>query len=140
DRREQVLGHGGQLQSFEAVFSPRGDDGEPVPLWSRNTGVIDPAVAAHWKRYDIRHVLESNWSTLGPRLAGKIHVFMGTEDTFYLEGATRLLKESLAGLGSDAVIELIAGRDHSNLIDTDLTKRIRQEMTASFLRRHPAGQ
>ena len=85
-------------------------DGKPRPLWDRKTGAIDPEVATAWEKYDIRLVLERNWKTLGPKLAGKIHVYMGEEDTFYLEGATALLKESLAELGSDAVVELFPGR------------------------------
>src|SRR6185503_7582728 len=73
---EVVMGRGGQLQSFEAVFGPRGKDGKPAPLWDRTTGVIDLKVAETWKRYDIRMILEQNWKTLGPKLAGKLHVYM----------------------------------------------------------------
>lgn len=137
DRMEQVLGKGGQLQSFEAVFGPRGDDGRPMPLWNRETGAIDPAVADAWKRYDIRHVLEENWPRLKEPLAGKLHVIMGEEDTFYLEGAVRLLKESLELLDSDATIELVPGRDHFDLLTPELTARIRKEMTAQYLKAHP---
>src|SRR5439155_7770138 len=103
--REAVMGHGGQLGSFEAVFSPRGPDGRPRRLWDRATGAVDPEVARCWERYDIRLVLERNWKTLGPKLAGKLHVYVGDEDTFYLEGAVVLLKEALNKLGSDAVVE-----------------------------------
>jgi hypothetical protein len=127
---EFVLGRGGQLQSFEAVFSPKGKDGQPMPLWDRKTGIIDPAVAKAWQRYDIRMILEANWKTLGPKLAGKIHVYMGDEDTFYLDGATRLLQKSLKELKSDAVVEMFPGRDHGNLIDAALRKRIAGEMAA----------
>src|SRR5439155_5547633 len=109
---EHVMGRGGQLGSFEAVFSPRGPDGKPLRLWDRATGDIKPAVAKTWEAYDIRLLLERNWQTLGPKLAGKLHVYMGAEDTFYLEGATILLKESLVKLGSDAVVEVFPGRDH----------------------------
>ncbi|MGC1273899.1 MAG: alpha/beta hydrolase-fold protein [Planctomycetaceae bacterium] len=140
DRMEQVLGHGGQLQSFEAVFGPKGDDGRPAPLWDRKSGAIDPAVAETWKRYDVRLVLEENWPKIGKDLAGKIHVFMGDEDTFYLEGAARLLKESLHRLGSDAVVELVPDRDHFTLLTPELTARMRREMTTAFLRRHPQGR
>jgi S-formylglutathione hydrolase FrmB len=131
DKMEQVLGPGGQLQSFEAVFSPRGADGHPVRLWNRQTGAIDPAVAAAWQQYDIAHVLESQWERLGPLLKGKLHVFMGTQDTFYLEGATRRLKAVLDRLGSDAVIELHEGRDHRSLLTGELQRRIADEMRAT---------
>ncbi len=81
---EVVMGHGGQLRSFEAVFSERGADGQPKPLWDRKTGAIDLDVARSWEKYDIRLVIERNWKTLAPRLRGKIHVYMGEMDSFYL--------------------------------------------------------
>ncbi|HJZ59322.1 MAG TPA: alpha/beta hydrolase-fold protein, partial [Gemmataceae bacterium] len=128
---EEFMGRGGQLGSFEAVFSPRGPDGTPQKLWDRKTGAIDPQVAKAWEKYDVRLVLERNWKTLGPKLAGKIHVYMGDEDTFYLDGATRLLKKSLADLNSDAVVELFPKRNHGNLVDTALRKRMNAEMAAA---------
>jgi pimeloyl-ACP methyl ester carboxylesterase len=130
-RMDQVIGWGGQLSSFEAVFSPLDRDGRPRRLWNRATGAIDPAVAKAWEPYDIRLVLERNWATLGPRLKGKIHVITGGLDTFYLEGAVRLLKESLAGLGSDAVVEIVPDRDHRSLLDAALAERLDREMKAA---------
>jgi hypothetical protein len=135
---EEVLGHGGQFGSFDAVFSPRGPDGQPMSLWDRKTGRIDPAVAKAWERYDIRLILERHWPILAPRLAGKLHVYMGGEDTFYLTGATVLLKEALARLGGDAVVEIFPGRDHGNLLDAKLRERIAKEMADQFRRHHPA--
>ena len=82
-------------------------------------------------------MLERNWKTLGPRLKGKLHVFMGDVDTFYLEGATIRLKKSLADLGSDAVVEIHKDRDHFNLMRGGLRQRIRKEMAAAFLAAHP---
>jgi hypothetical protein len=131
---EDVMGHGGQLQSFEAVFSPRGADGRPRRLWDRKTGAVDPAVALEWQNYDIRLVLERNWKTLGPKLAGKIHVYMGDADTFYLDGATRLLRRTLLDLGSDAVVELFPGKDHRTLMDLAMRERIAREMADQFRR------
>jgi pimeloyl-ACP methyl ester carboxylesterase len=130
-RMEEAMGPGGQLGSFEAVFSPRRSDGQPRKLWDRRTGAIDPEVARAWEAYDIRLVLERNWPIIGPRLRGKIHVITGGTDTFYLEGATKLLKEALAKLQSDAVVEIIPGRDHSTVLDRELAKRLDREMTAT---------
>jgi S-formylglutathione hydrolase FrmB len=127
---EEVMGHGGQLASFEAVFSPRGPDGKPRRLWDRKTGAVDAAVARTWERYDIRLVLQRNWKTLAPKLAGKLHVYTGGEDTFYLEGAVARLKESLAKLGSDAVIEIVPGRNHGTILDKAMRERIAREMAA----------
>ena len=133
---EVVMGRGGQLASFEAVFSRRGADGNPEQLWDRKTGAIRSDVAKTWERYDIRLILERNWPTLAPKLKGKLHVYMGDEDTFYLEGATRLLKESLSALGSDAVVEMFPGKDHG-LIDRPLWERMNKEMAAAAARRAP---
>jgi len=133
---ERVLGYGGQLHSFEAVFSPRGKDGNPLPLWDRKTGRVHTKVAKTWEKYDIRLRLERNWERLGPKLKGKLHVFMGDRDTFYLEGAVRLLKKSLKQLGSDAVVEIHRGKDHMNLLDAALARRIRGEMVDTFLKTH----
>jgi len=134
---EWALGPGGQLHSFEAVFSPRGEDGKPKLVWDRNSGKVFTDVAKTWEKYDIRLILESNWKQHEPKLRGKLHVFMGDQDTFYLEGATILLKESLAKLGSDARVEIIAGRDHFNLLPPELQKRIHSEMVAAFKKHHP---
>ena len=111
---ESVLGpYGGQLASFEWVFSPRGADGRPLPLFDRVTGEIDPAVAAYWgAHYDIVQRLNSNWKTIGPDLKGKIHLFVGTDDTFYLDGAVHSLQATLDRLGGNAEFVFLPGRSH----------------------------
>ena len=131
-RMEDVIGDGGQLHSFEAVFSPIEKDGRPRPLYDRATGKVDPETAKTWEAYDIRLVLERGWNSLAPKLAGKIHVVMGDLDTFYLEGASRRLKESLARLGSDAVIEIVPNRDHSTILDAGLAERFNREMNEAL--------
>ena len=140
DHTEEVLGYGGQLHSFEAVFSPRGTDANPLRLWNRQTGIIDTALAKTWEKYDIRLVLERQWPELGPKLAGKLHVYQGELDTFYLDGATRLLKDSLARLKSDAVVEIVPGKNHSDLLTAELNLQLRAEMVAKFLKYHPTAK
>jgi enterochelin esterase-like enzyme len=128
---ERVEGYyGGQMASFEAVFSPRGADGQPMPLFDRDTGRIDPFVQKSWERYDINRILRQNWARLAPRLRGKLHVIVGTADTFHLEEAVYLLRDTLKSLGSDARIEFIEGRDHFDLYDGGLFDRIAREMYA----------
>jgi S-formylglutathione hydrolase FrmB len=125
----QVVGeYGGQLESFEAVFSPRGDDGRPMPLFDRDTGAIDPLVQKAWERYDISRLLVANWKILGPKLRGKLHLVVGTADNFHLEEAVYLLRDTLKGLGSDATFEIIEGRDHMDLYQDDLSDRIARDM------------
>ncbi len=133
DVMEEALGPGGQLHSFEAAFSTRGPDGKPVRVWDRNTGAVNLEAAKPWEAYDIRLVLERNWPTLGPKLRGKLHVHMGDLDTFYLEGATRLLGETLKKLDSDAVVEMHAGQDHGSILNPQLMGRLRAEMVAKYL-------
>ena len=97
---ELVLGtrgrSGDQMDIFQAVYGPVGEDGYPRLLYDKKTGVIDKEVAAYWKEnYDLRYILERDWETLGQKLEGKIRIFMGDTDTFYLEEATRLMEEFL---------------------------------------------
>ncbi len=106
---------GGQMASFDAVFSPVGPDGRPRPLYDHETGAIDHEVARAWERYDIALVLRRNWAVLGPKLQGKLRVYCGLWDTFRLEGAVILLRDALQELGSDAEIVLIPERDHGSL-------------------------
>ncbi len=113
---EAVLGpYGGQLASFEWVFSPRAADGRPMQLFDRATGDIDPSVAQAWQKYDIVHVLKANWPRLAPNLNGKIHVIVGTADTFYLDGPAHLLKAALDSLHAKAQITFLEGRTHFDL-------------------------
>jgi Putative esterase len=98
---EQALGSHGrsteQLAIWQAVFGPAGDDGYPKPIWDPVTGVIDHDVANYFRdHYDLRYILERDWKTLGPKLVGKIHVTVGTRDTYYLDNAVRLLEKFLA--------------------------------------------
>ncbi|MBC8289485.1 MAG: hypothetical protein H8E37_04120 [Planctomycetes bacterium] len=137
DSMEWTLGPGGQLHSFEAVFSQRGENGKPKLAWDRKTGVVNTKTTENWKKYDINLILKENWKALGPKLNGKLHVYMGDVDTFYLEGATILLKKTLADLGSDAVVEIQPGKDHMNLLDGRMRQRIRQGMVELFLKAHP---
>ncbi len=123
-RMDDVLERGGQLRSFEAVFSPRGDDGLPVKCWNRETGEVDFEIVKHWKQYDISAYLQSNWPVLKEDLAGKLHVFTGQQDTFVLTEAVRLLKQRMETVGSDAQIEILPNRDHFNLFQSGLKKRI----------------
>jgi hypothetical protein len=97
---EEVLGphyrSGGQWAIWNAVFAPVAADGYPKPLWDPSTGKIDPAVA-NWAKehYDIRYYLEKNWPDVGPKMVGKINVFCGRMDNYYLNEAVYLLEESL---------------------------------------------
>ncbi|KPK93396.1 hypothetical protein AMJ80_05970 [bacterium SM23_31] len=97
---EEVIGDryrsGGQWAIWNAVFAPVAEDGYPKPIWNPLTGEIDHE-AAEWAKehYDIRYYLENNWETVGPKLAGKINMFCGRMDNYYLNEAVYLLEEFL---------------------------------------------
>ena len=76
---------GQQLDIWAAVHGPVGEDGYFKPVYDKRTGVIDPAVAEYWKdNYDLLNHLRKNWSSLGPKLAGKLRIYTGDMDNFYL--------------------------------------------------------
>ncbi len=100
--RELVLGSksrsGGQWDIWEAVFSPQGDDGYPMRIWDKMTGEISKDVAEYWKEnYDLRYIMERDWETLGPKLEGKLHIYCGDMDNYYLNNAVYLMEEFLEG-------------------------------------------
>ena len=128
---EYVLGYGGQLDSFNAVFSPRGTNGQPRPLMDKLTGAIDREVAASWQRYDIRRVLEENWATLGPKLRGKLHIMGGGWDTYYLNPAVELLRDFLSTTDYGGYVEILPG-DHSSFLSERLNDRIQGEIAGQF--------
>ena len=87
---------GGQWDIWEATYGPIGPDGYPARLWDKQTGRVDREVAAYWRaKYDLRAILERDWATLGPKLAGKLHVYVGDMDSYYLNNAVHLLQEFL---------------------------------------------
>ena len=129
---EAVMGDGGQIRSFDWTFSPLGEDGTPRRLIDPDTGAIDPVVAEAWKSSDINLFVQEHWADIGPRLAGKLHIVGGGEDTFYLEGALRNLKETLETLGSDAQVEIVEGADHSNFMTKPRRKRMVRDMIETF--------
>jgi hypothetical protein len=92
---------------------------------------VDREVAAHWKQYDIRRVLEENWATLGPKLKGKLHVLGGGWDTFYLNPATELLRDFLVTTDYGGYVEILPG-DHGSFLTEKIRERIQREMAAQF--------
>ncbi|MDE3184634.1 MAG: hypothetical protein KGM16_14540 [Bacteroidota bacterium] len=98
---EAVLGthgrSGEQMDIFDAVFGPVGDDGYPVPLWDNLTGKIDSNAVNYAREhgFDLRYYLAKNWATLGPKLKDKLHVYVGDADNFYLNLAVYQFQDFL---------------------------------------------
>ncbi|GAA4409441.1 alpha/beta hydrolase-fold protein [Nibrella viscosa] len=100
NHRELALGTNGrsgdQWDIWQAVYSPVGPDGYPKPIWNKLTGEIDPTVAAYWREnYDLLHILKRDWAKLGPKLTGKIHIYCGDMDNYYLNNAVYLMEDFL---------------------------------------------
>lgn len=109
-RWEDVLGSHGrstdQLEAWEAVYGPVGEDGYPKPLWDKRTGHIDHDVATYMRDhgFDLRYYLAQHWSTIGPQLVGKIHVDVGDMDNFYLNLAVYDLQSFLDNTSSPGAL------------------------------------
>ncbi len=101
---ENVLGShnrsGEQIEIWDAAYGPVGEDGYPKPLWNKATGKIDHSVALYMRDhgYDLSYNIRTNWTTLGPKLRGKIHVYVGDMDNFYLNLAVYKLEEEMKAL------------------------------------------
>ncbi len=127
---------GGQLASFDAVFSPRGADGTPRNLFDPRTGAIDPSVAKAWRAYDLSRILSANWTRLAPALRGKLHIIVGDRDNFSLNKAVSLLGERLPP-GAES-IRVLPGRDHFDVYSGGLAPHIIDEMRRTAAQRNTA--
>lgn len=124
---ELVLGEksrsGGQWDIWEAVFSPAGEDGYPRRIWDKKTGVIDKEVAAHWREnYDLRHILARDWKTLGPKLRGKLNIYVGDMDNYYLNNAVYLAEDFLRSADPPFAGEILYGDRAEHCWNGDATR------------------
>jgi hypothetical protein len=87
---------GQQWDIWQATYSPMGEDGYPKPIFDKRTGEIDHEVAEFWREnYDLRYIMERDWRTLGPKLEGKVHIYCGDMDNYYLNNAVYLTEDFL---------------------------------------------
>ncbi|HWM84337.1 MAG TPA: hypothetical protein VNO33_00840, partial [Kofleriaceae bacterium] len=156
NRMELALGtrsrSGQQFDIWEAVYSPVGDDGYPRRIYDKVTGAIDKEVAAHWREhYDLGHILTRDWARLGPKLRGKLRIYVGNMDTYYLDRSVRLVEERLGEVKdprSDVVFDYgtrdghcwSGDREHMNF-ESRLTyhQRFIPVLVDRFLRTAPRG-
>ena len=114
---EEVLGpYGGQVSSFDWVFSPRSSSGAPVPMFDRKSGNVNPEVVAYWHdHYDLAHLVQTRWTKDGAALKGRIHLYVGSADTFYLDGAAHKFEAVLRQLDAEPHFTYIPDRTHFDL-------------------------
>lgn len=109
------LNSGGQFSAHTALYSPQGKNNLPQPLFDPITGVIDHAVAEHWKKYDLKRYAKAHWTEIGPKIQDKIYIWMGDMDHFYLNSGTRSFDhfiQSTTNPKSNAVIEYSPMQGH----------------------------
>lgn len=107
---------GGQWDIWQAVYSPVGADGYPKPIWDKRTGTIDKSVAEYWREhFDLGHILQRDWATLGPKVKGKLHIYVGEADNYYLNNAVYLVEDFLKSATNptaDAEVDYGARAEH----------------------------
>ncbi len=92
---------GEQFDIWQAVYSPMGNDGYPQPIFDKRTGAIDHSTAEYWREhYDLNAILQRDWAALGPKLQGKLHLYVGSEDTYFLNNAVYLMEDFLKLTGT----------------------------------------
>ena len=134
---EAVLGsHGRSAQQFEAwdaVYAPVGEDGYPRPLWDKQTGKIDRSVANYMRDhgYDLTYYMKSNWAKLGPQLKGRLHLYCGDMDNYYLNLAVYMLEDFLKTTDAGATFEYgrpMKGHGWHPMTNADLVKMMAAEV------------
>jgi hypothetical protein len=91
----------GQWDIWQAVFGPQGSDGYPAAIWDKQSGVIDHSVAEYWKQHsELSTAVTADWATLGPKIAGRMHIYVGTEDTFFLNDGVEFFEQMTNALTS----------------------------------------
>lgn len=139
---EDVIYRGEQNVSFDAVFSPRGRDGLPQPLYNSVTGVLDKKVFAHWKRYDLTQYVVHNWTRLKSDLDGKLRVSVGNEDTFYLNFPAMLMEKEMKKIGANMPFAYYPG-DHFTVTTPEYKKAETLWLKTVYLRwlgQHPQSR
>lgn len=123
---------GEQWGAWNAAYGPRGADGRPAPLWDTKTGKINHELTEHWKRYDLRMVLEQNWTTLRPKLRGKLTIWVGEADDYFLNNAVHMLDAFLSKANPPYEGKIIygAGKGHGWMAFTE--REMMDQMAAAI--------
>jgi hypothetical protein len=131
---------GGQWDIWEATYGPVGPDGYPRRIWDKKTGVIDKQTAEYWKQnYDLRNILQTNWATLGPKVANKINVYVGDADSYYLNMGVEQLNNFLSTTSNPRYAgEIVFQKLAPHCWGPSMTELI-PKMTAQMEKFAPAG-
>jgi len=108
---EAVLGSNGrsgeQYNAWEAVYGPVGEDGYVRQLWDKSTGKIDREVAMYMRDhgYDLSYYVRTNWAALDAKLKGKLHLYVGDADNYFLNLAVYLFEDFMKTTDAQATFE-----------------------------------
>ncbi len=123
---EHFMGDGGQQQSFEAEFGVMGANGKPEPLFDVTTGAVYPEVVQKWKDYDLGLYIRRRWKELGPKLAGKVYVFAGADDNFFLQESVEAFRKKADEVNAAVLAEWVKG-NHWTIWNKEFTARMQGE-------------
>ncbi|KAK8041546.1 hypothetical protein PG994_014553 [Apiospora phragmitis] len=114
-----------QWDAWNAVFGAQGLNGYPLEPWDKITGEVYPEAVTYWKALgmDMAEYIADNWGSdsgsrknLGEALRGRIFVYVGTHDDYYLnEGVAAFERRVNApGLGGPgwANVTITPGATH----------------------------
>ncbi|MEJ2580624.1 MAG: alpha/beta hydrolase-fold protein [Acidobacteriota bacterium] len=121
---DQLFGSGWALSTFEAVFSPRNENGEPQKLWNRTTGEIDAEVARFWAKYDIHRIIKKSWTQLLPTIKDKIHIYVADDDPFGLDVPVQMLQETIKNRDLDGIEATVLPRGGHDLWSDEIREEI----------------
>jgi hypothetical protein len=86
---------------------------------------VRPEVVAYWHdHYDLAHIVESTWAQRGDDLKGRIHLIVGTADTFYLDGSARKFEAVLTRVDAQPHFTYLPDRTHFNLYEVGKDKQL----------------
>ncbi len=128
---------GGQWGAWNATYGARGADGRPVPLWDPKTGEINRDAVEHWKKYDLRMILEQNWKTLAPKLQGKLNIWVGEADNYFLNNAVHMLGNFLEKADPPANSRVVYGPGQGHCYRGITERQMMDEMAIAIDKAKP---
>lgn len=130
---------GGQWDSWQAVWGPRHESGNPAALFDIKTGEIDPRVVEFMRAYDITNLVRTKPEVYAPLFASRVRIIVGDQDEWNLHAAVKRLKEELErhgapmdGSGGGGKITIVPGADHSTVVRSSAYRAIESEILAFF--------
>ncbi|KAI1171169.1 Alpha/Beta hydrolase protein [Nemania sp. FL0916] len=136
-----------QWDVWNAVFGAQGLNGYPLEPWDKVTGEIYPDAVNLWREldFDLSYYVGSHWrgaKNLGEVLHGRIFLYVGTHDNYYLNEGVANFAQRVSSLGGPdwANVTIAEGQNHGgNYQRRDTWDYL--ELVASWVKDHgPRGK